>query len=207
MGVRYMALEDRTQRRTYGQGIIDAMKRVGTTHRFARGFVPSPQGKEYETGYIFMLLRRPENLEGGYGQYREVRSSMLYGYAINTLLRQPHLKRVIAIGTEPPAQFTGQSGSSEDLLYMEMPIWTKHEIGEAEKFRQHYSIFKDDTLNEYNIHTEEYPSIPPDVDLTYTNPIAYDFLHPKSTDEEVVASLRRGKARAAFKGRLLSGTS
>ena len=88
-----------------------------------------------------MLLRRPEHLANDYEQYRAVRSSMLYGYAINTLRRHSHLKRVIAIGTEPPTEYTGQTGASEDLLYMEMPSWTEAEVQEAKRFSEHYEIF------------------------------------------------------------------
>jgi hypothetical protein len=51
----------------------------GTSSRFARGFIPPPIHKTRGTAYIFMLLSRPDGLAGGYQQYRELRSSMLYG--------------------------------------------------------------------------------------------------------------------------------
>lgn len=204
LGVRYMALEERTQRRILGEAILDAMERVGNQNRFARGLVPPP-GDRRDIAYVFMLLRVPDDdvKKLSYEEYRQIRSATLYGYVINTLRRNPHLKRAIGIATEPPVQYTGRKGSSEDLLYMEMPSWSATEIAEAEKFKSHYRLLLDTTLKEYLVHVDEYPDEIED-DVTFSNPISYTFSEsPKSVE------LKEGpsQSRRRFRAWLLSGTS
>jgi hypothetical protein len=204
LGLRFMALENRTQRRAFGEGLIDAMSRVGTKQRFARGLLPAQHKPERRAGYVVLLLRFPDLIASPptYDEYRQLRSSMLYGYVLNTLVRHPHLERCIGIATEPPPQFTGRSGSSEDLVYMEQSTWSEEELAEAARFKSHYQIFGDDTLTEYNVHTKEYPDFDPDPDSTYSNPISYDYTAPEPSP---TVSLERWWATTAeFKAYLLA---
>ena len=93
IGVRFMALENRTNRRALGAGVINALESVGQHDRFARGLMPPPGAERGGTGYALLILRYPDRFElkGGYDQYRATRSAMLYGYVLNMLRLNPHL--------------------------------------------------------------------------------------------------------------------
>jgi len=205
VGVRYMALENRTQRRVLGAGVIDVLENSGGRRRFARGLLRHPNDPDGDVGYVFMTLEMPDKSikDLTYDEYRAVRSSTLYGYVINTLKDNPHLSRVIGIATEPPEKFTGKKGASEDLVYMERPDWSEDLIAEALRFREHYAIFADTTLKKYGVHTDEYPDTNTS-DAHFENPIPYNFERPHA-DQEARAR-RRTRARR-IKAGLLVGTS
>jgi hypothetical protein len=205
LGVRYMALENRTQRRVLGTGVINALENCGGKRRFARGLLRRPDDPDGDVGYVFMTLEVPDKSikDLSYEEYRGVRSSTLYGYVINTLKDNPHLSRVIGIATEPPEKFTGKKGASEDLIYMEQPNWSEDLIAEALKFREHYGIFTESTLKTYGVQIDEYPETASS-NADFKNPIPYDF--ERTSADQAAIERRRAQARRN-KASLLMGTS
>lgn len=124
---------------------------------------------------------------------------MLYGYAINTLRKNPFLKRVIGFAMEPPAEFTGRNGSSEDLIYLEVTKWDDDWIAEAERFRNQYDIMQDDRIKEYRVKTEEYPDLTDfKISGAYKNPIPYNY-QQNAQGDGLTRQQRRAAERRASK--------
>ncbi len=156
-GVRHMALADRFKRRILSQAIADAIAKGGSAPRFTRAMLPGPTDIDRDTGYFFMMLAVPDfQLDGGYEQYRKVRTNMLETYALTFLQRNQNLKRVVGIATEPPS---ASSGSSEDLLVVEAPEWTPQILNDLEDKRQAFNIAQEGQYQEYSVQTDEYPKV------------------------------------------------
>lgn len=165
-GVRYMALENRLQRRLHSQAIMgvidivtDSIEKGKYVPRFVRAMVPSPSDNQNGTGFFFLLLTYPKHLEGkgGYEQYRVVRRRMLEAYALGFMNRFRHLDRIVGIATEPPAAATGQPGSSEDLILFEPEEWTQDLSEDAARICKEYNILQGNAQDEYHVHGDEYP--------------------------------------------------
>lgn len=156
-GVRHMALANRFKRRILSEAIGGAIRQGGPGRRFARALLPGPTDVDPETGYCFMTLAVPDfQLDGGYEQYRKVRTNMLEVYGLTFLQRNPQLKRIVGIATEPP---TSESGGSEDLIVIEPPEWTPEFLKELEEKREAYEIAKEGRYQEHSVQTNEYPEV------------------------------------------------
>ena len=172
VGVRYMALEDRTARRYQSLAIRGAFETIGDKHRFFRVMMPGPSADDQDTAFCILLFRVPEDVpEVSYEQYRQERTSTLYGYALNVLKRTPKLKRIIGLAMEPHK--SGQS-SSEDMLYAEQPEWTAEMLEEASRFRKHFDLLADDRVRGFQFRGNEYPDTK-GVTAGYINPIPYEY--------------------------------
>jgi hypothetical protein len=158
-GVRHMALVPRYFRRNLGRGILDALRKGATAHRFTRGFLPGSDEYGEDTGFFFMTLAVPKfELEGGYEQYRAARRNMLETYALAILQKNPKLQRVVGIASEPPSG-DRRTGSSEDLIMAEQPEWTPEVLESLEERKKIFGIFRPDKYMEYAIHDNEYPEV------------------------------------------------
>ncbi len=158
--IRHMALVPRYQRRSYGRGIIDALKKSHQHDRFVRAFIPVPEDTDQGTGFFFMTFKIPDvELDGGYDQYREIRRRMLYWYALALLEKNRHIERIIGIATEPRAKTGKPTGSSEDLMLVEMPEWTEAMLGELAENKAALDIMREGRFNEYAISENEYPNV------------------------------------------------
>lgn len=126
LGVRHMALQSRFSRRAHGQAVVGALERGKDADRFFRTMLSSPGSKDSETAFFIQTFKYLDWMEekGGYEQYRRKRTEGAIVYAKGLLERYPHLKRVVGVSREPPAQ---GRGLSEDLIYAEQAEWTDEE--------------------------------------------------------------------------------
>lgn len=163
-GVRYMALEPRFQRRLHGEAIMGALEEGKSKARFVRAMLPGPSAKNRDTGFFFLTFEYPTDpeLPGGYDQYRKVRTSTLYAYALGLANRHRFLKRIVGIATEPPAKNGNKHGSSEDLILFEARQWTPALEAEAQRAVDHYGIMKEGRFMERGISGREYPEVDDD---------------------------------------------
>lgn len=61
-------------------------------------------------------LEERGGLEGGYGQYRQARASMLETYCIGVLFKNRQLNTAVGIALDAHWSQTGRRGGSEDLM-------------------------------------------------------------------------------------------
>lgn len=160
--VRYMALERRVHRRMLGEGILDAIEKGKNEPRFGRAIMPGPTDRERKTGYVFLMLAYPENieLEGGYEQYRVARAEMLRAYCMGHYKNNQHVDRIIGIAMEPPPEVTGREGMSEDLALFEPEEWTEEIEREADELCKKYDVLKKGRVQKSRIQGNEYPDLP-----------------------------------------------
>jgi hypothetical protein len=155
-GVRHMAIVPRYVRRLLGQGIFEAVEIGKGKDRFTRALLPGPAEDVVDTAFFFMTLRLPANeLKGGYEQYRQARRNILETYALTFLRMNPHLERVVGIGTEPP----GSRGSSEDLIHVTRPVWTEELVAQLDERRDFYSVALPETFQTYEVRDKEFPDV------------------------------------------------
>jgi hypothetical protein len=154
--LRHMASEGRFQRRILGIAFSDVLKRGVSHERYTR-LVFSPSHHNSELAYLFLSLKYPNNLNlpGGFEQYRQTRLRILYGYCLASLKKQPGIKRVIGISTEPFAKHS--KGRSEDLCMLEQPEWTEELLKELEEHVTIFDIFKEERLRKRSLVVDEYP--------------------------------------------------
>jgi hypothetical protein len=177
LGLRYMALERRVQRRAHAEAILgafDVLKKSGG-NRFFRGMIPENEAQG-DTGFCILLLNRSMAPEGtSFEKYREFRAFSLSIYTENLLERNRHLKRIIGIATE------GELGGpkSEDMVYHEPPEWTPQTIQEARDRAEAIGAFTSAmTRNRYS--ALEYPETDDGLSGKF-NPIPYSFVEPVSS--------------------------
>jgi hypothetical protein len=104
-----------------------------------------------------MTLAAPKfELVGGYEQYRSVRRSMLHTYALAFLHKNPKLKQVVGIATEPPSR---DRGSSEDLIVAYTPQWTPDFLNQLEEQKKVFNIAQPGNYTEYAVQGNEFPEI------------------------------------------------
>jgi hypothetical protein len=158
-GVRHMAIVPRHLRRMLGDGILDALRKGTKADRFTRGFLPRPNDPEQDTGFFFMTLSVPGfKLTDGYEQYRSVRRAMLETYAFSFLQKNPKLKQVVGIATEPPMR---DRGSSEDMIVVYAPEeWTPDFLMKLDEQKKICNIAQPGNYTEYAIQGNEFPEIP-----------------------------------------------
>jgi len=156
-GVRHMAVVSRHVRRMLGDGILEALQKGTTTDRFTRAFLPGPTESKKDTAFFFMTLAAPKfELVGGYEQYCSVRRTMLYTYALAFLHKNPKLKQVVGIATEPPNR---GRGSSEDLIVAYAPEWTPDFLNKLEEQKKVFNIAQPGNYTEYAVQGNEFPEV------------------------------------------------
>jgi hypothetical protein len=158
-GIRHMALVPRYLRRVMGEGIRDALEKGRAADRFTRAFLPGPTEANQETAFFFMTLDVPKfSLGGGYEQYRAVRRNMLETYALAFLQKNPQLKRVVGIATEPPAK-NGKAGASEDLLVVEDVVWSDCMLKDLAERKKVFNVMQEGNFTEYPVQGNEFPEV------------------------------------------------
>jgi hypothetical protein len=158
-GIRHMALVPRYMRRVLGDAILDALQEGRSRPRFTRGLMPGPTERDQTTGFFFMTLAVPTfELDGGYDQYRAVRRNLLEAYALAFLQKHPVLKRVVGIGTEPMNN-AAESGSSEDLIVVQVDEWTPKLLQDLDDRKKRLNIFEQGKYKEYAVQGNEYPEV------------------------------------------------
>jgi hypothetical protein len=195
LGLRYMALERRINRRAHSEAILGAFERLNESggNRLFRAMLD--ENLEKSTGFCILLMKRAMMPEGtSFDDYRTLRSHTLAVYVEGLLERNRHLKRVVGIATE--GEIAGPK--SEDLIYMEPPTWTEEAIREARERESLFEIFRSDI--KYQSHSSlEYP----ENDLGRSNAyrvIPYHF-YERTIPEESSRGNRRQRRAAAAKRR------
>lgn len=159
LGVQHMAQEPRVMRRMLSERITGILEKSKLQDRTFGSSLPTAEYPGDGTGYIFLTLALPKKkLEGGYQQYRQARSNMLYTYCLGTLKQFPLLKRIVGIATEPLPSPNTQSGASEDMVFVLQPNeWSLELRNEFEMLRKHYDILREDRVTFQNMGVQEYP--------------------------------------------------
>lgn len=154
--VRYMALEDRVSRRSFGQGILDALGRGQEKDRFFRAMLPPAVDGANKTGYFFLTVRCQEFMKdnGGCDRYRHFRTYNLKLYGEAMLMNNPHLDRVVGIAMEP----VDSKVSSEDIGLLIQKEWTEEERQVHVEECKQFGIMQDLYRTEY--HTTEFEPSP-----------------------------------------------
>jgi hypothetical protein len=96
---------------------------------------------------------------------------MLQTYCQLVLYKNPHLKQIIGIATEPPPRPGYSDGLSEDMIMLEAPSeWSAEHLAELERLRKHFDIFREDRIRTGQVGVPEYPDAKPE-DETHTGSI------------------------------------
>lgn len=171
--VKHMAYENRIERRLLGDGVLGVLEASHLHDKSTRIMFPSEARPRNRTGYVFMTLALPKKeLEGGYEQYRRVRSEMLSVYCLSLIQQHKHIDRFIGIACEPLPTPGGPIGSSEDLVLVPRPEnWTAEDEASLEEDRKNLNILNQDVIRMRNYGVEEYPE--------HISAIEYEF--PKFT--------------------------
>ena len=154
LAVRFMALERRFRRRSYGTAILGALE-TGEHHDvFFRAMISREGATGCETGFFFMTLKYLDWMEKerGYEAYRQARTKYLEVYAKALLTKHPYLQRVIGIATEPANQ---GRGSSEDCIYAEQADWSDEDRENIQADCDALGIMR--SLVPKNYHADEFP--------------------------------------------------
>lgn len=142
--LRIMARENRTMRRALSGAFIDALESAEKAgqDRFARVVMSFAGMADPKCGYVFLILAYPTKFElkEGYEQYRRTRVSMLEAYCASVLYDNRHLKRMVGIGLDASSRITGRQGGSEDLMAIEIDVWTPELEKSVEERRAHFDV-------------------------------------------------------------------
>lgn len=154
--LRQLAKPRRYLRRELARAFKEAFQEGKKTDRFMRAVIHLEDQPDSDTAFCIMTLKYPRLLDrrGGYKQYRTTRTEMLKAYAQLTLLNTPYLKRVVAVGLEPPGQ---GRGGSEDLLYAEQRDWSDDDARELMRVASHFNIGKNLRKSAHEI--SEFPPV------------------------------------------------
>lgn len=160
LGVREMAQLSRFVRRSYGAGVLEALEEGQNAKIFMRAFIAGPRQPHAETGFFYVTVKIPPfELGGGYKRYREVRMSILETYAYNLLRKNPQLKRIVGIASEPKPPTGEKPGSSESLIYMEPPEWTEELVSKLEERKNIFGIDQPQNARVKAISDQEFPEV------------------------------------------------
>ena len=120
LGVRYMALQRRFERRSLGEAFFEALEIGKTKSRFFQRVMKPANKNENDTAFFFHTLKYLTSM-GRYEEYRKIRIASSLIYARGILERYSYLKRIVGIACEPSGQ---NHGGSEDLIYLEQADWS-----------------------------------------------------------------------------------
>lgn len=155
VGLRYMAMESRIDRRGLAEALLGALKEGESRQVFFRA-VMWPMEEPIGTAYFFLTVRYEHWMDqsGGYEAYRQFRAGYGEVYAKALLMKHPTLERVVGIATEPPNQ---GHGSSEDCLYGEQRDWSDGERAEIAETCKQLRIMN--SLRTTHFQQDEYPTV------------------------------------------------
>jgi hypothetical protein len=158
--VRHMALLSRFLRRIYGAFVLGALEEGQKADKFMRFFQPRPDHPATDVGFFVVTVKIPTfELKGGYQQYRTVRQRFLEAYALVLLRKNPQLRGLVGIATEPKPPKGENLGSSEDLIYIEQPEWTDDLLSRLDEAKQKFSIDQPGNTQLRAVSAKEYPEV------------------------------------------------
>jgi len=159
--LRTMAREDRVTRRALSQAFLDTLQEAERRRqdRFARIVLPNQYFADPQSGYVFMVLAYPTDidLEGGYQQYRRARATMLGAHCHAALYDNRNLKRMVGIAVDASSEVTGRTGGSEDLVAIEITEWTPELERHTEELRLTFDILIPSRVQSGGFSMAKYP--------------------------------------------------
>jgi hypothetical protein len=187
VAVRHMALLSRFLRRIYGAFVLEALEEGQKADKFMRFFQPGPNHPAKDVGFFVVTVKIPTfELDGGYQQYRAVRQHILEAYALVLLHKNPQLKGLVGVGTEPKPKKEENLGSSEDLIYVEQPVWTDELLSRLEETKQKFGIDQPANTRARAVSAKEYPDV---------------YIAPGSFQEHSTLNRRQRRAKEAERRR------
>lgn len=142
--LRRMALERRVVRRSLAHVFRDAYFKAekADQDKFVRVLMPAEGAADPECLYLFIILAfRGDWLVGqGYSYYRDGRGAMLHAYCKVALLQYRAAKRIVGIALDASPKLTNRNGSSEDIMFLEVPEWTEELIADTLDIQQKAEI-------------------------------------------------------------------
>jgi hypothetical protein len=152
--VRYMALENRFQRRNLGVAVWDALQKGREKDIFFR-LVKGHPAKD-ETGFFIVTVKYADFMRAsGYDDYRLFRTFVLTTYARAVLIKYPHLKRAIGMAMEPPPDHG--EGSSEENIFLAQQEWSAEDRAEVKEHCEQLGIWG--PLTETPFRASEFPKV------------------------------------------------
>ena len=142
-----MAREPRTVRRLIAKGLVDLFTNTPDGMRRTKYLQPVSPGRPY---YVFLCLPQPHFVS--YEDYRKVRGSLLEACCMVVKYKFPEALDIVGIASEPVRP---NSGSSEDLLYLNARVWSDKLNEEAAKLQNDLGILTSGTF--FHVHENEYP--------------------------------------------------
>lgn len=116
VALRFMAAENRTERRALSRALVGAMRRGRESDRFTRAVLGGADGAGQRAQYVFLSLKRPANRKAE--DYRRVRAEFLKIHCQLFRGQQPSAKHIIGIATGPlPEVGATDDWHGEDLVY------------------------------------------------------------------------------------------
>ena len=147
IGLRFMAREPRMARRLIAKGLIDLYTNTPDGMRRTKYLKPLSDSGPF---YVFLSLPQPDF--ASYEQYREARFSLLEACCMVVKYKFPEALDIVGIASEPVRPNTG---SSEDLLYLDAREWSDELNREAVQLQENLGILTSATF--YHTHEREYP--------------------------------------------------
>lgn len=154
--VRFMALESRFLRRSHGEAVKSALEIGIQKDRYFRLIIRERGTKNSDTAFFILIIRYRGNSSDTreYEQYRINRCNLAQNYAICSLEKSSHLKRVIGIALEPPGQ---PHDESADMVYAEVS-WTEEERKAIREECRKLNILQSN-LKSHRWSGQEYPEV------------------------------------------------
>jgi len=146
VGLRFMAAENRLQRRVLANALMGVLEKGDRELRAARIVAPMVAGKPY---YVFLSLQWPENKTEE--EYRMVRRGMLEAYCMAVRAHYPDAAAVLGVATEPLTVH----GRSEDFLYLDGTEWTDELQKDALERQSQLKILQE--IRPVRVWVDEYP--------------------------------------------------
>ena len=159
IALRFMAAENRTERRALSRGLLAAMKRGREHDRFTRVVlidtsIPGRNRDRERAAYIFLSLKRPPDRSPE--EYRLARRKFLMAHLMVLRGQNPAAKHIVGIATGPlPEPGSGEDWYGEDLAYLDGTGWDETLQAEAEGLGRDLNILTNVRMHRFTDH--EYP--------------------------------------------------
>lgn len=151
LALRFMASENRTERRMLARDLRYALERGREADRFAR-ILDSRVGPTGDRPtYVFMTLKQPSDVT--HEDYRLVRREMLMAYLVITRWKRPTAKHLVGIAMAP----LGEALTGADLVYLDGTSWTEEMAADAARMQRELDMFTHVRRND--VRDSEYPSL------------------------------------------------
>lgn len=143
--VRWMARENRVQRRQLAASLLDMMETTRPGQLRRRYMLPQRPGDPF---WIFLVLPRPDHMP--YVAYREFRRNFLISHCYVVKYLHPDAQDIAGVAVEPRLEEI-----SEDAIYMDARSWSREQNEKAKELHERAEIFRKPTRTD--THEWEFP--------------------------------------------------